>query len=419
MIPTGRNNWTFSANNPVVFPGSWRLRNPMYGYIGGQHDVDGTRTAAPCVIRVGNEYWMYFVGEKNINVGFNALSQILRIVSPVSNPDAWTNGSQALTFDSPETPTATQPAEGDYARCPFFCHVLPRLDANCMPAKDANNNYLPWFMYYAVTNGNLSVAKSIDGGITFAKVAGANPIFPHEVFQARQADGSYVWRRQSVKSKNVKYNYAQVGSGCVVEHDGVFHMFTTSVMHNTGKYAELCVTSADVGHADGAMMDIGIGYATSTDGISFTAKTAQQLGITSSAAIYSGRIIDPRKWNTPNGEYEYIVSRPMVFKDGVYPGTCNTRWRMMVSAHSTEYRVRSLHSPDLINWEWDDSPLLGVLELGATGSFDEFAACYACMLRETIDGVEKYRVWYTGNNYGYKNGNMPTGIGFAETVCPD
>ncbi len=51
------------------------------------------------------------------------------------------------------------------------------------------------------------------------------------------------------------------------------------------------------------MRVIGIGYAESTNGETFTRKSATHLGVNSEASD-GGLLVAPRKWSEPNGEYE-------------------------------------------------------------------------------------------------------------------
>ncbi|MDO8684661.1 MAG: hypothetical protein Q7N50_14440 [Armatimonadota bacterium] len=132
---------------------------------------------------------------------------------------------------------------------------------------------------------------------------------------------------------------------------------------------------------------IGIGYAVSNDGINWEKPV-------------DGLLISPRGFDTE--PYEYISSKPCVLKeDGGY--------RMWVHTFGYAYRVRSLTSPDGLNWEWVPSGPDGEFGVGESGEFDDIQRCYACVVKHG----EEYRCWYTGNQYGQ------AGMGYAvgKTGC--
>lgn len=353
---------------------------------------------SPAVVKVGSLFRLYYVAERTVSPGVFQ-TKILRCTAPVSDPTNFTPRGIALKFPSTvlSSPGPGDSSEGFYNNGPYHPSILPRLTADgSAPAKDANGDFLPWYMYLGTRDGSTAVAISTDGGDTFALVAGKNPLFPFEVITV-----AGVQRRTGVPSKSKPYDVGGAGATCaILDTSGKINLFYTAVGATNLTLDDLGAVSSEVGHASGSIPDIGIAYAESTDGVTFTRRTADALGVTSPSAR-SGRLIDPRRRGNPNGLMEYIVSRPMVFQDG-------SVWRMPVSVHSTTYRARSLHSTDLINWTWDPSPATGFLGLGGTGSFDEFAAAYPCMLR---DG-NTYHCWYTGNHYGHISAGV-TGIGYA------
>jgi len=391
MLPHGRANW---ACQRVIYPGWWNWK--ITGVVGGPATIDGARTSSPSVVRMNNKVRLYYWAE--YISGGTTYSNILLVESATGSYTNFNLKPVAFTIPSslPVTPASTAPAEGFYNTNVNHCHVHPALDANGDP-KMTGGVFDPWFMYFTTSDYNTGVAKSTDGGLTFTLVANKNAIFPFEVYQVRNTAGVMEWRRNVVASKSKSYDFGGTGSVSVVK-DGLYKMFYTAIGKRNHTYADFGVTASDVGHPSGSLADIGIAYADSPDGVTWTRRTAAELGVTSSASD-GGRLITPRKW--VDGAYEYIVSKPLVFWD-------STQWRMMVSTHSTAYRVRTLTSPDLINWTWESSPADGVLGLGASGEFDDEHVAYADVHRVG----NTYHCYYTGNGYGHYSNN-PTGIGYA------
>lgn len=395
-LPIGRSEWTF-APEPVVFPGWWALKN--LGAVGAPNTIDGTRTMAPAVVKVGNTFRLYYLAERD-NAPYGTKTTILQCTAPVSDPTNLTPKGIALQFPVSQkvVPGTGDDPEAYYASGPYHTSILPWLTPDgSAPGKDANGNFYPWWMYLASVGNNTAVARSMDGGETFQLVEDKNPLFP---FECVMVNG--VARRTPVIRKSKPYDYGGCGSACAVRDGaGKFHLFYTAMASGNLTFDDMGGTLAEIGHPDGSVTDIGIGYAESTDAVTFTRRTSQSLGGTSPAARGSGRVVDPRRRDNPNGLLEYIVSRPMVFRDG-------NLWRMLVSSHSKTYRARSLHSIDLVNWTWDPSPADGFLGLGAPGAFDSLHAAYPCIVR--VGDV--YHCWYTGNQYGHISAGS-TGIGYA------
>lgn len=404
-LPVGRGVGGWNCNSePVIYPGWWAHKN--IGVRGDVDTIDGTRTMAPAVVKVGAEFWLYYLAERKMPQGTQ--TKILRAVSQVSDPTAFVPKGIAFEFPLgfPVTPKVGESPETYCASGPYHTSVLPWLkpDGSGPGINPTTGGYYPWYMFFASVGSNTGIARSVDGGRTFQMVPGKNPLFPFEVIKVGEA-----FRRAPVLSKSKPYDYGGCGSASAVRDvDGKFHLFYTSMASGSLGLDDIGASASEVGHPDGAITDIGIGYAESLDGVSFTRRTSQSLGVISSASRGSGRIVDPRRRDDPNGLMEYIVSRPMVFKDGDV-------WRMLVSSHSKTYRARSLHSANLVDWTWDASPSDGFLGLGPAGSFDEYAVAYPCALR---DG-DTYHVWYTGNGYGHVSAGI-TGIGYATaSAIPD
>jgi hypothetical protein len=345
---------------------------------------------------------MYYCGEAELPGG-GTKTRIMRAIAPVSDPENFTPAGIALEFPASikVVPAAGDSPEGYYTTSgPFHAAVTPWLNAAGERATDpVTGAFRTWWMYFTTQGNNAGVAVSVDGGVTFQLAAGKNPMFP---FETRLIDG--VWRRNSVVSKSKPYDYGQIGSACVVRetlHPFKFHMLMTAVGASNLTVDDMGTVLAEVGHENGKITDIGLGYADSMDALTFTRRTSQSMGVTSPAARGSGRVVDPRRHDGPTGAFEYIVSRPMIFRDVDV-------WRALVSSHSKTYRARSLTSTDFRNWTWDTSPADGFLGFGTTGAFDDAATAYPCAIRIG----DTYHLWYTGNGYGHID-NAPTGIGYA------
>ncbi len=398
---------------PVIYPGWWSYKN--LGTIGNPATIDGTRAMAPAVVAVGNQIWLYYLAEREVPGGTKTC--VLRCTAPLNDPTNFTPAN--IAFEFPNGWATAPAAPGDspnayYASGPFHTSIVPWLTPTLSaPSTDpVTGAFRPWFMILGTLGNNTGVARSTDGGVTFQLVTGANPLFAFERYEIPAPTAgnpnAKVWRANPVMSKSKPYDYGGCGSACVVRaDDGVFHLYYTAAAALNLTPEDMGAVAAEIGaaHLPDKITDIGIGYASGTDGVSYVRKTSQALGVTSPAARGSGRVVDPRRRDAPNGLFEYIVSRPMVFRDG-------TVWRMLLSSHSTDYRARSLHSTDLINWIWDASPVDGFVTLGPAGAFDEHANGYPSCVR--VGDI--YHCYYTGNGYGHVS-NAPTGIGYCTAAA--
>lgn len=425
-LPTGRAAWQ-CADKPIIYPGWWDKKSGIKSESGGK---DGSRTAGPSVIKLGQgktaRYVMYYLADQpdpttpTPNIG---RTRILRAETPADQPTNFTPKNVAMEFYGPWMPKVDGNGRSystEYYRAgPYYGAVLPDLDERGEPRRNPDGGYATWFMYYHTAGSALSVAVSTDGGITFTPPSepGLNPLFPFEVFTDPKNQKATI--RQPVQSLSKVYDQSVAGSASVVKApDGRYILFYTARLWNYYTLDDLAARPDQVGHPDGHIPDYGIAYAESKDGLHFTRRTAMSLGVSSPAARGVGRIIEPRFHSGPEGELEYVVSRPMIFADGADKETEKVLYRMMVSSHSSTYRVRSLHSTDLINWIWDKSPAAGTFGFGAPGTFDDKQTSYAVCLRENFAKGHELRCWYTGNGYGHVV-NSPTGIGYCSTKIFD
>lgn len=419
-LDTGRARWQCTAE-PIIYPGWWDQAINGLPDPAGPDSTDGNRATAPDVVQLGQgasaRYYLYYMAETGSQ---KSMTRILRTEISPMDPTSPRPGNVALEFYGPTLPDNGIYDDEAFLRVgPYYGATLPALDEAGEPARKIDGTFEPWFMYIAVRGNNLGVAVSTDGGITFSlpDEQGINPIFPFEVF--KEPSGGNGWRRQPIEAENKLYDQNGSGSGSVVKtSDGRYHLFYTALMWNYYTLDDLGAQDNEIFHKDGQIPDHGIGYAVSDDGLHWTRRTAMALGVTSPAAKGTGRIIDPRFRDGAPGELEYTVTRPMVFADGVDATSGKTRYRMLVSSHSSTYRVRSLHSTDLINWTWDPSPTGGLFGLGAPGSFDDKSTAYGDCIREINGDGDQYMCWYTGNGFGHFSAGK-TGIGFCTMPVSD
>lgn len=416
---TGRSSWQCTAQ-PVIYPGWWDQAVSGQSAPAGLNSTDGSRATAPDVVKLGKgrttRYYVYYMAESG---GKDGRTRILRTEFLPGRLDKPKPKNVALDFLGPFFPKNGKYG-ADYLKVgPYYGSVLPDLDEDGEPARGADGQLKPWFMYIATYGNNTGVAVSKDGGITFAlpEDESVNPIFPFEVFL--EPAGGESWRRQPIESESKLYDQNGSGSPTVVRtDDGRYKMFYTALMWRHYTYDDLGAKRSEVFHADGKIPDHGIAYAESSDGLHFTRRTSVALGVTSSAARGTGRLIDPRFRDGAPGELEYTVTKPMIFKDGKDAVTGAERYRMLVSSHSISYRVRSLHSTDLTNWTWDASPPDGLFGLGEPGAFDDKSTTYAACVRDTGKAGDNYLCWYTGNKFGHYSAGK-TGIGICTMPVKD
>lgn len=407
---TGRSRWECSRE-PIIYPGWWEQKKKGLPSAAGEDSLDGRRTAGPSVVKLGKgentRYYLYYMAESE--------PWHTRILRAEISPDDLLQPEPrnvALEFYGPLAPEDGATYSTDYLHLgPYYGSVLADLDENGEPARFSDGAFKPWFMYIATAGNNTGVAISHDGGITFALPLDTdiNPIFPFEI--SRTPPGS--WRRIPLEEKSKPYDQSGSGSATAIRtSDGRFHMFYTARMWNFYLLDDLGASASEVFHRNGHIPDHGIGYAESEDGLRWTRRTAMSLGATSQAARGPGRIVEPRFRGAAPGDLEYTVTRPMVFEDGIDPTTGKTRYRMVVSSLSSTYRIRTLHSNDLINWTWDPSPSGGLFGFGDDGSFDDTSSAYGDCIREEGPDGDRYMCWYTGNRFGHISAGK-TGIGFC------
>ncbi|MCB5177743.1 hypothetical protein [Microvirga lenta] len=400
-----------------VYPGWWDQQTMSLAAPAGPESTDGTRAAAPSVVRLGlgetTRYYLYYMAEEKPKSGTIGKTRILRTEMRGPEPGKPRPANVALEFHGPVVPAPKRYGTDYYKLGPYFAAITPALDAKGEPVRAPDGVFEPWFMYIATAGNNVGVAISRDGGVTFALPGeeGVNPLFPFEVFA--DPSGKPGYRRHPVESQSKLYDQSGAGSAATVRTaDGKHHMFYTARMWNYHSYDDLGVTARQVGHPDGKIPNYGIAYAESVDGVRWRRRTSVSRRVISPAARGTGRLIDPRFHHAGDDQFEYCVTRPTVFEDGKDPKTGRPRYRMMVSSHSRTYRFRSLHSFDLYNWYWDASPAEGLFGFGKKGAFDDESTTYATCTRVNEHPRDRYHCWYTGNRYGHVSAGR-TGIGYC------
>lgn len=331
--------WRFSeqVKNPVIRPGQ------LHGAL------DSHRAGGAQVMDMGDHYRMYYwgTGERG-NV-------ILMAQSPKDRPNDWEAVGGVLLGRQPEVALN--------ANGPSFAHVF-QVEGD------------RWHMIFCawgqkLANGRLAnttgLAISDDAGLTW-RYHDEHPVLP--------CDRSY--------------DHSATGSVWVTRVDGEYRMYYTAI----GDWFDRPM-DVTAGHGD-LLPLIGIGYATSRDGVSWQ-KPMDEL------------MIAPRLYDA--SPYEYIVSKPCVVKEA-------DGWRMFVSTFGPAYRVHSLVSRDGLVWSHVGRPAADVaagdvdadgdIGIGESGAFDDHQRSYASVVRHE----NEYRMWYTGNRFG------ATGMGYCTAQIP-
>ncbi len=247
-----------STRKPIIAPGQFH------------GDLDAKRAGAAHVVRVDDEYRMYYWG-----TGADDYNRILLATSPVEQPNDWTPQGVILERQ-PDAPYNFQGLS--------FPHAV-RVDEQ------------KWLLYFAEwgqprPDGKLAnttgVAVSEDGGSHFSYVS------DHPVL-----------------ALDTDYDREGTGSIYIIRKDGLFRMYYTSI----GRYFAK-PENVETGHGD-TIPYISIGYAVSEDGLQWTKPLPHSL-------------IHPRGFATE--AYEYIASKPCILHDGylyrMWLNTFGTAYRM-------------------------------------------------------------------------------------------
>jgi len=271
--------------------------------------------------------------------GDDGRNRICRAESRVDSPNNWEPGGSVLE-PQPDT---------DY-NCagPSFPFVVPSESG-------------PWLMYFGAWGRQREDGKLANAtGLALSRDDGKSWEY---------------WSDRPVLASDKPYDREATGSVWVLRIDNELRMYYTAIGHYFPR-----PEGVRTGHGN-VIPHIGIAYAVSEDGIRWR-KPLDDL------------MVGPRGFGTQ--PYEYICSKPCVIRDGA-------GYRMWVSTFGHAYRIRSLTSPDGLNWTWQPGGPDGDLGVGAPGEFDDHQRSYACVLRHG----DEYRCWYTGNGFG------ATGMGYA------
>jgi len=332
-----------ALRGPVAKPIAWRVTSTLPVIKPGfQGQADARRAGASHVIQVGNEYRMYYWG-----ADAQGSNVICLAVTSIEEPNAWQ--PKGIVLRRPE-----DREQSPYnVRGPSFPYVVPREGSS-------------WLMYFCGW-GNPRADKKL----------------PNRTGVALSDDGGLTWRyvqNDPVIELDQPYDREATGSVWVDQRDGQLHMYYTAI----GKYFPKPPGVAS-GHGTTLPL-IGIGYATSSDGIQWNKPRTELL-------------VKPRAFDTE--PYEYICSKPCLIRE-------DQGYRLWVNTFGSRYRVRSLVSGDGLNWTWTDSGPNGELGTGPSGSFDDQQRSYISVVRHG----DEYRAWFTGNGFG------ATGIGYATATIP-
>ncbi|MCG3147672.1 MAG: hypothetical protein PCFJNLEI_01113 [Verrucomicrobiae bacterium] len=318
--------WTFEPRNPVIRPRQ----------LHGEWDLNGT--AAGHVLDLGDCYRMYYWGSSRQG------NVILMAESPKDRPNDWRPRGGVLLGRQLET-------EHNH-HGPGFPFVFPV----------AGNR---WHMVYC------GWGKPRPDGV-----------IPNTTNLAVSDDAGLTWRYQPpvpMIPLDQAYDQLVTGSVWVVRVGDEFRMYYTAL----GEYIH-APPGVKTGHGEW-IPRIGIGYATSHDGLTWQKP-------------FRDHLIAPRGFDAD--PYEYINSKPCVIRE-------EDGWRMFISTFGHAYRVRSLVSADGLHWERVPSGPAGDLGVGAPGAFDDHQRSYASVIKEG----DRYHLWYTGNRFG------ATGMGYACGRC--
>lgn len=319
-------HWRFPAqgSNPIITPGQ------LHG------GLDHQRAGAAQVLDMGDHYRMYYWGTGDLG------HVILMAEADKQTPTQWRPRGGVLLAPQPQTILN--------ATGPSFPHVF-KVDGD------------RWHMIFCAWGQKLPTGR-------LANTTGL----------AISDDAGLTWRyhnQHPILAMDRPYDHSATGSVWVTKVNSHFRMYYTAI----GDWFDR-PSHVKAGHGD-SLPAIGIGYATSDDGVIWHKPTHELL-------------IAPRYADAE--PYEYIVSKPCVIaepsgfgKEGNEPG-----WRMFVSTFGHAYRTRSLISHDGLSWTHVPSPIEGELGVGQAGSFDDHQRSYASVVRHEGE----YRMWYTGNRFG-------------------
>jgi hypothetical protein len=313
-------------------------------------DFDAKRASCCSVVQFGDVYRMYYWAEDADEHYYIAQAE-----TQIQKPHRWVPKGIILE---------RQPDKPHNSQGPCYAQVIPRSDE-------------PWLMYICAwgsprADGTLpygtNLVLSHDKGMTW-RYHGDEYIFPHTEW----------WNKKGT------------GSVCVIKDGDKYRAYYTSFAEYQDPPEGYDCFHA---HFHKTIPNTGIGYAESKNGIKWTYPLDRWA-------------VSPRG-PLPDGQYEYLLSKPWVIKDG-------DGYRMWCGALGSNYRIRSLTSEDGLNWEFHDHWVIDDHRderqdgIGAPGSFDDTTREYPMVIKQG----DEYHLWYTGNWFGQANEGHKTGMGFA------
>ena len=272
---------------------------------------DEVAASVPSVLFDGSIYHMWY---NTINDNFESIG--------------YSTSEDGITWEKYDNPATTDPpfSESDPVLSPGASESWDELGVFGPSVLLLDNTYHLWYMGVDGSgNYAIGLATSTDGIIWEKDLS--NPVL--EVGSAG------------------RWDHVGIQLGSVIFDDDTYHMWYYAWDSN-----------------------VRIGYAKSTDGVSWTKHE-------------DNPVLEPSdSWE------ENSVRRPIVLVDG-------TDFQMWYSGGEyNKWRIGYATSPDGSNWtKYDNNP---VLKWGAAGDWDDYAAAYCSVLKDTIDNT--YKMWYSGSD---------------------
>ncbi len=341
-----------ASNNEYLQKINWQFypQNPVISPGQLHSPSDDKRVSCCSVIQLGDKFRMYYWAEDE-----NGHYYIAQADRPIDQPGNWTPAGVILE---------RQPDKPHNELGPCYAQVIPQKNG-------------PWLMYVCTwgrprPDGKLPYATHLvtskDQGKTWQYYSD-EPVFPHTRW----------------------WNQRGTGSVCVLKDGDIFRAYFTSFAEYKKAPKDVKAKAFHAGFSD-TIPSVGIGYAESRDGIHW--EYPHDFWVAAPRGYYKDI-------------YEYLLSKPWVIKDG-------SGYRMWCGAMGERYRIRSLTSPDAVNWKFHDDWIIDdagsdMNGIGNPGSFDDIQRSYPMAIK--LDNT--YHFWYTGNWFGQAGNGYTTGMGYA------
>ncbi|MCG3147671.1 MAG: hypothetical protein PCFJNLEI_01112 [Verrucomicrobiae bacterium] len=313
--------WSAHARNPVVRPGQL---NPPY---------DSKLAGGACVIAVGDLLRLYYWGG-----GADGLNYICMAEAGAGNDQQWRGFGAVLSRQADNPFNSTGPA------APM---VVPVTDKR-------------WLMYV--------VGKGV-----MPRRGYLNDV----ILCAESTDAGWTWNylgREPVIPRDRPYDQDGTASMFVMYEAGRFRMWYTAFQYRPAAEAAWMERVVH-GRPPGRIPYLGIAYAESADGLTWSKPVAQL-------------VVRPREDRVK--PVEHWVAKPWIVR------LAAADYRLWVCCIGTTYRIHALRSRDGVAWSWEQPAGEPDLNVGAPGAFDDAMVGYPCVLRIG----DELHCWYTGNGYG-------------------